>query len=125
MKILDSLFRRSRSESASPIEGSADAHPKHVTPAGMVQVGSLTYRIFGVTKERYGVTRVLDDRFLGTFLDRPCLVLSPEPGVDERALRDVARAAIRGGRTAWSCPPPVPPASEMEPARGRGFVPLV
>ena len=132
MNIFASLLRWSRSEWRLAIgwklESTGDTLPKHAHPAGMVQVGSITYRIFGVTKDRYGIVRVLDDRFLGTFLHGPGLAISSEAGVEERLVYEVARAAIRSGRTAWRAPAPLSLRDGLAEQRGNrdgGFVPFV
>lgn len=68
---------------------------------GMVQVHSVTYRIVRVRAGEYDVVRLLDDARVGMFC------LGPEPRVDApddalELIREVARAALQGGRTTWA-----------------------
>ncbi len=71
------------------------------TPAGMVQHGSLTFRIQRVTRSSYGIVRILDDRFLGTFSCGQTLSVEPEAGIDGAYLLGIARIAVRACRTDW------------------------
>jgi len=68
---------------------------------GMVQVHRVTYRIVRVRTGQYEVVRVLDDVRVGMFfltaLQEPVIV-----GDAPDVIRDVARAALQGGRTTWS-----------------------
>ena len=86
---------------AQPRPTAAEAKAKRALALGMVQLGSLTYRVLGLGDHQYGIVRLVDDRFLGTFRDRPSLSVCAEPGENECLLREVATAAIRQGRTAW------------------------
>jgi hypothetical protein len=87
------------------------AHTRRgAAPVGMVQLGSMTYRILRLASTEYGVVRLLDDRYLGTFRTYPCLEIEPEEGVEPTRLKAIACAAIRAGRTSW-----VPPAARKAP----------
>jgi hypothetical protein len=68
---------------------------------GMVQVHSVTYRIVRVRAGHYDVVRLLDDVSVGSF----SLGAGREPiveGVAPEVVREVARAALQGGRTTWA-----------------------
>lgn len=68
---------------------------------GMVQVHSVTYRIVRVRTGRYDVVRLLDDVCVGTFSlgkGRDAIIEGDAPDV----IREVARAALQGGRTTWT-----------------------
>ena len=68
---------------------------------GMVQVHSVTYRIVRVRTGQYDVVRLLDDVCVGTFslgTRREAIVEGDAPDV----IREVARAALQGGRTTWA-----------------------
>ncbi len=68
---------------------------------GMVQVHSVTYRIVRVRAGQYDVVRLLDDVRVGGF----SLGTGREPLIEGDALqviREVARAALQGGRTTWA-----------------------
>jgi len=68
---------------------------------GMVQVHSVTYRIVRVAAGQYDVVRLLDDARVGTF----SLGTRREPIIEGDApevIRQVARAALQGGRTTWA-----------------------
>ncbi|MET0792600.1 MAG: hypothetical protein ABW061_13855 [Polyangiaceae bacterium] len=68
---------------------------------GMIQVHSVTYRIVRVRAGHYDVVRLLDDVSIGSF----SLGTGREPVFDGEArdiLREVARAALQGGRTTWA-----------------------
>ncbi len=67
---------------------------------GMVQVKSVTYRIVRVHAGRYEVVRLLDDARIGAFsvgahAQALCDSTAPE------LIREIARAALQGGRTTW------------------------
>jgi hypothetical protein len=68
---------------------------------GMIQVHSVTYRIVRVSAGHYHVVRLLDDCLIGSFsLDK-----GRDPIIEGEAqaiVREVARAAIQGGRTTWA-----------------------
>lgn len=70
-------------------------------PLGMVQVGSLTFRVLLLAGDTYGIVRLLDDAYLGSFVCEPRLQVWAEPEIDEERLRTVARAAVQRGRTRW------------------------
>jgi len=70
-------------------------------PLGMVQVGSLSFRVSQLVGECYGIVRLLDDAYLGSFACEPRLQVWAEPDIDEEWLRTVARAAMQRGRTRW------------------------
>ena len=69
------------------------------SPAGMVQSGSLTFSIWRLARNHYGVVRLLDDQYLGSFSASPRITVSPEPGVEAELLVSVARTAKRLART--------------------------
>ena len=69
---------------------------------GMIQVKSITYRIVRVKTGRYDVVRLLDDARVGSFslgtrsMDALCEGDTPD------LVREIARAALQGGRTSWT-----------------------
>lgn len=68
---------------------------------GMVQVHSVTYRIVRVRAGQYDVVRLLDDVRVGSFslgTKREAIIEGDAPDV----IREVARAALQGGRTTWA-----------------------
>ena len=68
---------------------------------GMVQVHSVTYRIVRVRAGQYDVVRLLDDVRIGGFslgTRREAIIEGDFPDV----IREVARAALQGGRTTWA-----------------------
>lgn len=68
---------------------------------GMVQVHSVTYRIVRVHPGQYDVVRLLDDVRVGTFTlgtRREAII----EGDAAEVVREVARAALQGGRTTWA-----------------------
>src|SRR6478609_651510 len=68
---------------------------------GMVQVHSVTYRIVRVRAGHYDVVRLLDDARVGGFT----LGTYGEVNIEGDApdvIREVARAALQGGRTTWA-----------------------
>jgi len=68
---------------------------------GMVQVHSVTYRIVRVRAGQYDVVRLLDDVRVGGFslgTRREAIIEGDAPEV----IREVARAALQGGRTTWA-----------------------
>jgi len=68
---------------------------------GMVQVHSVTYRIVRVRAGQYDVVRLLDDVRVGGFslgMRREAIIEGDAPEV----IREVARAALQGGRTTWA-----------------------
>jgi len=68
---------------------------------GMVQVHSVTYRIVRVRPGHYDVVRVLDDARVGMFsLGTQCEAIIE--GDAPEVIREVARAALQGGRTTWA-----------------------
>jgi hypothetical protein len=73
----------------------------HAVVKGMVQVHSVTYRIVRVSAGHYDVVRLLDDVRVGAFT----LGTRREPIIEGDApevIREVARAALQGGRTTWA-----------------------
>jgi hypothetical protein len=67
----------------------------------MVQVHSVTYRIVRMRAGQYEVVRLLDDVRVGKF----SLAALREPVIEgdfPDVIREVARAALQGGRTTWS-----------------------
>ncbi|MEI9949366.1 MAG: hypothetical protein WDO74_10385 [Pseudomonadota bacterium] len=68
---------------------------------GMVQVHSVTYRIVRIGVGHYDVVRLLDDVRIGMFslgTRREAIIEGDAPEV----VREVARAALQGGRTTWA-----------------------
>jgi hypothetical protein len=68
---------------------------------GMVQVHSVTYRIVRVRPGHYDVVRLLDDARIGSFALGAGRIPVIE-GDTQDVLREVARAAVQGGRTTWA-----------------------
>ena len=69
---------------------------------GMVQVHSVTYRIVRVRAGHYEVVRLLDDVRVGAFslgTRREAIMIEGEA---PEVIREVARAALQGGRTTWA-----------------------
>ena len=69
----------------------------------MVQVQSVTYRIVRVSAGQYEVVRLLDDTRIGMFslggkLGNGVIL----EGDAQEVVREVARAALQGGRTSWA-----------------------
>jgi hypothetical protein len=67
---------------------------------GMVRVNSVTYRIARVKAGQYKIVRLLDDVPVGEFslgarTEALCEGAAPE------LIREIARAALQGGRTSW------------------------
>ena len=73
----------------------------HRVVKGMVQVHSVTYRIVRIRAGHYDVVRVLDDVSVGTFSLAPHQEAICE-GASPDLVREVARAALQGGRTTWA-----------------------
>jgi hypothetical protein len=68
----------------------------------MVQVHSVTYRIVRVRPGHYDVVRLLDDVRVGAFSlgsRREAIIVE---GDAPEVVREVARAALQGGRTTWA-----------------------
>jgi len=70
------------------------------TVKGMVRVDSVTYRIVRVRAGQYDIVRLLDDVRVGEFAlgartEALCDGAAPE------LIREIARAALQGGRTSW------------------------
>jgi hypothetical protein len=68
---------------------------------GMVQVHSVTYRIVRVRAGHYDVVRLLDDVRVGGFslgTRHETIIEGDSPEI----IREVARAALQGGRTTWT-----------------------
>jgi hypothetical protein len=69
---------------------------------GMVQVYSVTYRIVRVRTGHYDVVRLLDDVRVGSFslgTKQEAIIIE---GDSPEVIREVARAALQGGRTTWA-----------------------
>ena len=66
---------------------------------GMVQVAGTTFRIVRIQRGHYEVVRILDDTRLGSFWSEPSFAVSES--VDRELLREVARCAIKDGKTTW------------------------
>ena len=67
---------------------------------GMIQVDGITYRIVHLGNNAYEIVRVLDDVSLGAF-GRERASLSSTFTAGGHSLRDVARIAVRQGKTRW------------------------
>ena len=65
----------------------------------MVQVAGTTFRIARIGRGHYEVVRILDELRLGSFWNEPTFAVSES--VDQELLREVARCAIKGGKTTW------------------------
>ena len=74
---------------------------QRAAPAGMIQFGSVTYRILRLSDNEYGIVRLVDDKFVGSFEQRPLLRVAPESAESAELIAAIARSAIRVGRTAW------------------------
>ena len=70
-----------------------------VVVKGMVQVAGTTFRIVRIEPGHYEVVRILDDTRLGSFWCEPTFAVSDSFNRD--LLREVARCAIKGGKTTW------------------------
>lgn len=67
---------------------------------GMIQVEGVSYRIAHLGRNDYEVVRLLDDISLGSFnKGRAAITCSLVAG--EHSLRDIARVAVRQGKTKW------------------------
>jgi hypothetical protein len=82
---------------------------------GMVQVQGVTYRIVRVRQGGYEVFRLLDDAHVGSFAlgahaEAHCA------GTASELIREIARAALQGGRTSWT-PRRAPSSGTMEKVR--------
>lgn len=70
------------------------------TTKGMVQVAGTTYRIVRLGARRYGVIRILDDAWVGSFsMDSRLEVTQSVLGLP--SVRDIAKAAIRDAKISW------------------------
>jgi hypothetical protein len=67
---------------------------------GMVQVAGTTYRIVRRERGHYDVVRILDDERVGSFRSIPHLQVTGCT-IDAEEMRDIARAAVQGGKTSW------------------------
>jgi hypothetical protein len=67
---------------------------------GMVQVKSVTYRIARVRAGQYEIVRLLDDVRVGEFAIGARAEALVE-GTAPELIREIARAALQGGRTSW------------------------
>lgn len=74
---------------------------------GMVQVLGTTYRVVRVDIGHYRVVRIRDDAMVGSFSCGSSLEVIAL-AVDDRLMRQVADAAVHGGRTSWLGPPASP-----------------
>ncbi len=66
---------------------------------GMVQVAGTRFRIVRIQRGHYEVVRILDDARLGSFWSEPTIAVSESANTE--VLREVARCAIKGGKTTW------------------------
>jgi hypothetical protein len=67
---------------------------------GMVQVGSVTYRVGRIAAGQYEIVRLLDDSRIGTFspgTGDPPICERP----DSELVREIARLAMKQARTTW------------------------
>lgn len=67
---------------------------------GMIQVDGITYRIAHLGNNAYEIVRVLDDVSLGAFGRKNASLRSTFSG-GGHSLRDLARIAVRQGKTRW------------------------
>lgn|SRR5688572_24734939 len=74
---------------------------------GMIQVDGVTYRIAHLGRNAYEVVRLLDDVSLGAFRPESASRTSTLIA-GEHSLRNIARIAVRQGKTKWR---PAAPAS--------------
>src|ERR1700690_2938121 len=70
------------------------------TVKGMVQVNGVTYRIVRVRVGQYEIVRLLDDLRVGEFALGARTEALCDGGAPELS-REIARAALQGGRTSW------------------------
>jgi hypothetical protein len=68
---------------------------------GMVQFQGKTYRVAKVSRGRYEVIRLLDDRRIGTFESTPRLRVEPE-GVEPAFLHELALTALKQAKVSWA-----------------------
>lgn len=99
--MLQRWFSRSGTNGSDDELACAIDWARSAVPVGMVQLGSMTYRILRLSDNHYGVVRLLDDKFVGHFEQRPALRVAPERAESLELLTAVAKRAIRAGRTAW------------------------
>jgi hypothetical protein len=67
---------------------------------GMVQVLGTTYRVQQASSGSYEVVRISDDTVAGSFSCGQTVKLAAK-GVDLSLMRQLARAAVQGGKTRW------------------------
>src|SRR6187397_524067 len=99
--MLQRWFSRSVTSGNNEAVACAVDWERSAVPVGMVQFGSMTYRILRLSDNHYGVVRLLDDKFVGHFEQRPALRVAPERSENFELLTAIARRAIRACRTAW------------------------
>ena len=66
---------------------------------GMVQVGSMTFRIARVGPGLYEAVRILDDVRVGTFQSSPLKVLTHD--VEYELMREIALSAVHEAKVSW------------------------
>lgn len=66
---------------------------------GMVQVGSMTFRIARVGAGIYEAVRILDDARVGTFQSSPLKVLTHE--IEYEVMRKIALSAMHEAKVSW------------------------
>ena len=66
----------------------------------MIQVSGRTYRIVEIGRALYRAVRIADETVLGVFQSGPPLVLW-DCETDVTELGEVARSALRAGKTRW------------------------
>ena len=67
---------------------------------GMVQVAGVTYRIVRVERGMYDVVRILDDQRVGQFRTIPRVEVTASSTADD-TLAEIAKAAVKWGKTSW------------------------
>lgn len=66
---------------------------------GMVQVGSVTFRIARLGSGIYEAVRILDDTRVGTFQSSPLKVLTHD--VEYELMREIALSAVHEAKVSW------------------------
>jgi hypothetical protein len=67
---------------------------------GMVQVGGDTFRIERINRFAYTAIRIRDEKRVGTFQTDPLAIV--QSSVEPTLMEEIARAAMRGGKTSWA-----------------------
>lgn len=98
---LCAILRRARGDFHAGLRIAHTGNAMQSVVKGMVQVHSVTYRIVRVRAGHYDVVRLLDDVRVGAFSlgsRHETIIEGDAPEV----VREVARAALQGGRTTWT-----------------------